>query len=200
MTDNDSVGCDCKVGRAVDAYDLPGLNRELRDRRDREEASLRELADVTNTRILESALEHADADVVGDASSVYEALTGDDVAPERRADVRDQLTYAGVDVEAVTDDFVSHQTVRAHLSDCLDVDTSRRGVTDVDEGRDVIEWARGRDEHIVEQTLDQLRRRGALDVGALDVTHTVRVTCTECGASYPVETLLDRGHCECREP
>lgn len=199
MTDDELDHCGCKVGRAIDAYGLRGLDAELRDRRERDDLSLRALADVTNTRILGAAMENADVDVVGDPSSVYEALTGDDVAPERRADVRDQLNYAGIDVTGVTDDFVSHQTVRAHLADCLDIDTSRQGVTDITEGREVIEWARGRDEHIVDQTLEQLRRNGELDVGSLAVTHSVRITCTVCGSSYPVEELLDRGRCACRE-
>jgi len=188
--------CGCKVSRVADRRDLGDLDAELRHRRD-EGASLRDLADVVNTRVLESGMNAVDADVVGDAASVYEALTGDDVDPTRHADVRDQLEYAGVDVESVSGDFVSHQTVRDHLRDCLGLDTGRDGVETVQEGREVVTWARERNERVVERTLQRLGRTGALELGELDVFNSTTVTCEDCGSSFGVEELLDRGGCDC---
>lgn len=187
----------CKVGRNIQRYELEGLNDELRERREGADASLRALADHVNERILSVAMNRASVNVVGDAASVYEVLTGEDVDPGRRADVRDQLLFAEVDLETVTDDFVSHQTIKTHLTDCLDIDTSRTGVESLSEAREVIEWARSRDEEIIEKTLARLRRIDELETGDLDVTHSISVHCEDCGAVYRMEELLDGGHCKC---
>jgi hypothetical protein len=50
---------------------------------------------------------------------------------------------------------------------------------------------------VIEQTLDQLRSADQLATEDLEVTQTVRVTCTGCGETYRVAELLDRGGCEC---
>lgn len=190
-------GCACKVGRGARKHGLDDLDADLERRYVGGEASLRDLADLVNARIVAAAVEATDADVVGDPSSIYAAIQGDEVSAERRADVRDQLTYAGVDLGALTEDFVSHQTVRDHLRSCLDVDTSRTGVESLEEARDVVEWARARDEQIVDRTVERVRRLGLLRTGPLEVSHTVRVTCVDCGATYRPSELLERGACEC---
>lgn len=195
-----SEACDCKVGRSIETYGLDDLDEQLRRERADADASLRSLADLVNTQILRAALATADADVVGDAESVYGALTGESVPPERRADVRDQLQFAGVDVDDVESSFVSHQTVRSHLRECLSVDTGRDGVGTVEEGREVIEWARRRDEEIIDRTLSRLRRVDELAIGELEVTHAITVTCADCDDSYRVTELLDRGGCTCSGP
>lgn len=55
--------CTCKIGRAIDRYDLDGLNGELQHRRDVADASLRTLAEYINERILETALAEAETDL-----------------------------------------------------------------------------------------------------------------------------------------
>jgi bacterioferritin-associated ferredoxin len=199
MSDATSAACDCKIGRNAEAYGLDALDSDIRRRRE-DGASLRSLAGYVNVRLLEAELLEADADVVGDAESVYEAIEGDDVAPERRADVRDQLSYAGVDLTALRDDFVSHQTVSAHLNDCLGLDTSRRGVTTVEEARDLIAWASDKEERTIEQTLAQLVRNGTLTLGDLEVTLSVTVRCADCGDSFRVPEILERRRCSCCLP
>ena len=196
MSDAMSAACDCKIGRDAEAYGLDALNADLRRRRE-DGASLRSLARYVNVRLLKAELLKADADIVGDAESVYDALEGDDVAPERRADVRDQLSYAGVNLAALYDDFVSHQTVRAHLNDCLGLDTSRPGVTTIKEARDLIAWASDKEERTIKQTLAQLDRNGTLDLGDMEVTLSVTVRCADCGDSFRVSEILECRRCSC---
>lgn len=187
----------CKVGRVGDRYGLDDLDGALRHRRSERDASLRRLAAFVNARVLAAVVESAGVETTGDPLALYETLYGEDAAPERKADVRDRLEYAGVDLEELEGDFVSHQTIRAHLNDCLEVDTSRRGVSSVEAGREIIEWARDRDEHIIEQTLAQLARKGLLGTGDLEVRHSVTVRCTDCGEAYRPTELLSSGGCAC---
>ncbi|MFB1062770.1 rod-determining factor RdfA [Natrinema sp. H-ect4] len=55
--------CPCKIGGAIDRYDLDGLNGELLHRRDMADASLLTLAEYSNERILETALAEAETDL-----------------------------------------------------------------------------------------------------------------------------------------
>ena len=172
------------------------LDDELRRRRGAG-ASLRDLEKFLNERVLERALDEANAAVVGDPESLCRTLRSSDVDAGHKAELRTNLERAGVDVNAVEGDFISHQTIRDHLRDCLDVDTSRETRIDRERGRTTISWAQSRSQAVIEQTLQQLRNAGELATGNLDVTQTARVTCTDCGATYRLDELLDDARCEC---
>lgn len=189
----------CKVGRDADRYDVVDLDRTLQ-RRHAAGDGLRELASLVNRRILEDAVMGADADIVGDVDALYETMTGDDVSAGRRAEVRAQLSNAGVDVLGVEDDFVSHQTIKSHLNDCVGIDTGRSRPLDRERATGTVEWARSRSEAVIERTVERLQEADELDTGPLDVTHTVRLTCEDCGRTYRQDELLARGSCECVEP
>lgn len=187
----------CKLDKIIDKYGLVDLNAELRYQRNEEETSLRDLAEYVNIQIVDATLESVDATVAGDAVSVHRALTAEDVRPERRMAVRNQLTDLGLNLDELTTDFISYQTVRTHLRRCLGLDTGRRGITSLDEGYGVIQKARDRTAHIVERTLTRLARVGALAAGDVTVSVSIRVTCETCDVSVPVEDFLDRDGCEC---
>jgi hypothetical protein len=129
--------------------------------------------------------------------AIYDALTGDDVSAGKRTEVRERLEHAGVDVEAVEGAFVSYQTVRSHLRECLDVETARESRLSVDDARGTIEWARSRSEGIVERTIQRLAAAEEVAAGDVDVSHVVRIDCADCGATYPVDRFVDRGGCDC---
>jgi len=186
----------CKVGRVAAKRGLTRLDDELRRRRGAG-ASLRDLEGFLNERVLERALDEANEAVVGDPESLCRTLQSSDVDAGRKAELRANLERAGVDVDAVEDDFISHQTIRDHLRDCLDVDTSRETRIDRERGHTTISWAQSRSQAVIEQTLQQLRNAGELATGNLDVTQTARVTCTDCGATYRLDELLDSASCEC---
>lgn len=199
--------CSCKVGRSVDTYGLEGLDADLARRRHESDASLRDLADYTNRRILAAALDAAAVDLsdtlygaVDDDDAVgvlYDTLADDDTPAERVARVRTRLTQQGVDIEAVQSDWVTHTTMRTHLNDCLAVDTSREAGITLDDGRNTIEWARNRCANVVEQTLERLRNAGLLTTGSLELSVAIQVTCTDCGASYRPGQLLAERACDC---
>lgn len=186
----------CKVGRSARAFGLPDLDGDLRRRHERGE-SLRGLATFVNRRILERAIAGADVDTVSDAATIYDLLADDEVSAGRRTEVREKLARAGVDLEAVESSYVSHQTVRDHLRECLGVDTGVRTDVDRETARGTVEWARARFLGIAERTLERLATAGVLESGDLEVTATVRVTCTDCGETYRLGVLLDRGRCGC---
>lgn len=187
--------CSCKVGRNVRKYGLGEFDAELCERR-ADGASLRDLERVVNRALLRGALRAASADVVGDVDAIYDALAGEDASAGEQTEVHARLARAGVDVEALLGDFVSYQTVRTHLKDCLGVDTDRTEPLSVEDARGTIEWARARSQGIVERTLERLVRSEELAAGDLDVTQLVSVTCADCGATVSVEQFVDRG-CDC---
>jgi len=199
--------CACKVGRGIERYGLDGLDAELVRRRRESDASLRELADYTNRRILAAALDAASVDLsdtlygaVDDEDAVevlYDTLADDETPTERVARVRTRLVQNGVDVEAVQSDWVTHTTVRSHLRECLEVDTSREASITPDDGRDTIEWARNRCANVVGETLERLRRADLISTGPLDTSVTIQVTCTDCGATYRPGRLLSERACDC---
>jgi len=189
--------CSCKVGRVIEQYELAGSDDEIVRRREEENESLRALAEFVNTRILQQAIErHADQEVLADAASIYAQLTdGDDAG--KTAEIRERLTTVGVSVDELTDNFVSHQTIRSHLNSCLDMETGRSQATDIEDVENLIEWARTRDEEIIDRAISRLRESGKLDIGETSVIHSVRVICEECGQSHRLQELLDAEGCEC---
>jgi len=199
--------CSCKIGRQIDRYGFDNLNADLvRLHRD-EGASLRDLADHVNQRILAAALAAANADITNilygavsddDAlTTLYQALASDDIPPERAARVRTRLTQLGTDVETIEADWVTHPTVRTHLRDCLNVDTHRTPSLSLPDARDTIEWSRTRCMNIIEETFTRLRNTDLVSTGPLDVAVTIQVTCTVCGETYRPSQLLTNRECAC---
>lgn len=207
MTEENTGRCSCKVGRVAGRYGLDRLDDDLLHRRREGDASLRALADYVNRRILAAALDDADLDdgtagvygAVSDeeaVSAVYRALAAD-AEPERTARVRTRLEQAGVDVDAVTDHWVTHPTVRHHLRECLGIDTGRDSTITLDDAVDTTEWARARCARVVARTFERLDDAGLVTTESRDVSVTIQVTCTACGNSYRPTNLVERGGCAC---
>lgn len=211
MTDSepDSAGaadaCGCKVGRGIEAFELSEANDELAarwrgDGRDRQ--SLRELATYFNRELLRAAMDRAGTTPLdGEVENVYRLLTDDDVSSGVRTQTRRRLADAGVPVEEVESQFVSHQTIHTHLTDCLDVSRSDREADPAERrraDRDRIRALQTRTEVVTADTVERLREADALDLGAFDVLVDVTVLCGECGAQYDVADLLDAGGCDCQ--
>lgn len=195
---NSAQSCGCKVGRMAAAYGVENMDSRLEELYVTDSNSLRDLTDYFNQQLVRATLNKNDPDLIGDAELIYVALTSDDVSADRRAQIRDQLTFADVNVDHLTDDFVSHQTIRSHLQDCLGVDTSRRGITNTADAHGVISWARERDSEIIERVLDRLDRIEEIELGNYEVSHSIRIICYDCGTTYRPSELLDQGHCECQ--
>lgn len=189
--------CGCKVGRVADRRDLD-VDRDLADRRTRERASLRDLAAYFNRRVLQAAMGRAGmAPLDGEAENIYRLLTDDDVSGGARTRARRRLERAGVDVDAVRADFVSHPTVGKHLRECLDLPEPTDDDDPVSTARERVARMQSRSEAVVRDAVEGLAEGGEVAAGDLTVVVDARIVCETCGTQRPVETFLDRGGCDC---
>lgn len=105
-------------GRVIADYGLDGFGETLEEkwtRTDEKRASLRELADVLNGRLLGAAMEDAAMSVLeGEVANTYRPLTDEDVSRGVETQVENRLERNGVDVESLREDFVPHQAVHTY--------------------------------------------------------------------------------------
>lgn len=199
----DGSGCDCKVGRVTERRGLADLRADLRARwtAESDRASVRDLAEQLNVAVVRSAL--ADTSLGAstyEAEAVYRRLVGDETSAGRRTATRRRLERAGVDVDALTDDFVSHQTVHTHLRDCVGAtyDDERTAEERLSSAADTVFALQGRTEAVTRRTVESLRGAGAVDAGEVDVFVDITVTCRDCGRGRSVDDFLQEGGCPCR--
>lgn len=204
---NDLVGegttCGCKVGEAIDAYGLGGLNADLR--RDwtgppDERYSVRELTARFNRAVLRAAMEAAGMSVLeGEVSNLYRLLTDGETSEDTRTRARRRLEREGVDVAGALDATVSHQTMYRHLRNCLDAEASD-ATPDASRERTQghLRSLQQRVVAVTESALSSLRSKGVLALAEFDVLVDVSVICGECGRDYEVGALLAQGGCECQ--
>lgn len=189
-----------KVGRVIAEYGLSGTAEWLEaawtgDGRDRR--SLRDLADEFNRRVLEAAMRDAEMDPLpAEVESAYTTLTDDEVSSGDRVELRNRLAWEGVDLDAVENDFVTHQAVHTFLRTYRGVE---RGTPDADPKKvqETIGKLRGRTKAVATNAVERLVDRGELDLGSFDVLVNVRVVCNDCGTQYRVEELVETGGCDC---
>lgn len=190
-----------KVEKVIERYDLEGMGEQLERHwlgTDDESRSLRNLADDFNVAVLRAALRAVgEQPLDGEVATMYRTLVGDDTSSGDRTQVRRTLDRAGVDVDRLEGDFVTHQAVHTYL-------TKGRGARKETEAADPRESARGtvqrlksRLSAVTETTLSQLRNRDVVTLGEFDVLVTVDVACADCGAHRQVTELLDDGGCDC---
>lgn len=185
-----------KVARIIETYDLDELGRELEERwlaEDDDGMSLRELADYVNRHALEAAVRESQLSVLdADVETLYEQLTGDDVSSGVRTNVRRRLARNDVDVETVTDDFVTHQSVHTYLRDHREVE---RPETSPEERRagasERLQKLQDRTAAVSRTTLESLQREGTVPDGDFDVLVDVQVVFPESGEQYSIFDLLD---------
>lgn len=204
VDDNTPTGS--KVGRVISEYDLLGLGEELERRWlgvDGERESLRDLADTFNHAVLEAALERVgEHPIEGETENHYRLLTGDDVSASARAQAETRLGRLGIDVEAVTRDFVSHQAVHTYLTEVrgasLPSDDASPEATRTNRHEAILRL-RNRLVAVAERSLDSLRRAGHLTLGEFDVIVTVTVYCEDCDTSTSVAELFHNEGCGCHD-
>ncbi|WP_436348648.1 rod-determining factor RdfA [Natronorubrum sp. FCH18a] len=198
------TACGCKLGRVATEYELPNLDDELvtywtgdGD----EQLSTRQLATYVNQRVLEAALE--DANILlkdGEIENTYRLLTDDDVSSGTQVQTRNELERDGVPIDQVESNFVSHQTVYNHLTDCLAATLETPSDDErVERSADKLGALQNRTEAVTTDTVAQLERNDILDIGEFNVTVSVTVTCEDCLQEYPIRTLLDERSCDCQD-
>ncbi|WP_135364027.1 rod-determining factor RdfA [Halosimplex halophilum] len=202
MGSEDAVeGRRSKVERLVAAYGLDGMGDELVDRWTGSEGSrtsLRDLADEFNRALLRAALRRAGRNPTEHAvAEAYETLADDDASEGRKAEVRNDLSRAGVDVDALRDDFVSHQAVHTYLTEVRGAtppeSTADPVATDVESLQRLV----GRTTTVAQGTLARHRDADRVTLGEFDVFLDLRVLCHDCGADRDAVSLLRDGGCAC---
>jgi len=191
---SDTTGC--KVDRIAAKYELHNLDDRLLRRRRHQNASLRDLDDYLAKQILKRAMEDAGMRLIdGHAEHYHQLLQSDDDITRREA--REELRREGVPVEEVTDDFVSYQTVRKHLNDCLGVETGEDYTPEPAEDRRRLGDLKGRAEYVIERTLRRLRDHDAVDIGQPEAVVSFKVRCTRCSRTHTVSEFLRDRKCAC---
>lgn len=199
-----SASCGCKLGRVAAQYGLSDLDDDLvafwtgvGD----EQYSTRELATKVNQRILRGALEAAGVTFKdGEVENTYRLLTDDDVTSGTQVQTRNELERDGVPIDDVEADFVSHQTVYNHLTSCLETSLDEPDPEErLERSEQKLGALQNRTLAVTEDTIDQLDRNGAIDIGSFDVLVSVTVTCDECQQQYTVRDLLAERSCDCAE-
>lgn len=190
--------CDCKVGRVTTEYGLSGTDSRLVAEW-RGGTSVRDLTDELNEGIVESALGAANVgNVEWSRTPVYEALHTDELSEADALEIRRELDRAGVEVERVADDLVSHQTVYRHLTRCLDASKDDDASPDErrERARDTVYALQRRTEAVTETTLESLQAADVTDLGDAEVLVDLQVVCNDCGRSMDFETAVREG-CRC---
>lgn len=185
-----------KVARVIEAYGLDGLGAELERRwlgEDEQQMSLRDLADYFNERVLEAAIEESDLNPLdADVETLYEQLTDDDVSAGTRTRVERRLERNGVDVEAVTDDFVTHQSMHTYLRKYREVSQPEATAQErLDTASERVQKLQDRTAAVTEDALESLQREEIVPDGEIDVLVDLQVLYTDTGEQYSVFELLE---------
>jgi hypothetical protein len=189
-----------KVGRVIQKYDLGGLGAELERRwlaDGDERLSLRDLADLLNRRVLQAALVDAGRTSTDrDVAHLYETLQGDVSAGERIRKER-ELERDGVDVDALTSDFVTHQAVHTYLKKYRNAEYDREPRDPATRSVETLQRLRSRTAAVTDRTVTQLAKKDAITAEGFETFVEMRVRCSECGAEYDAVTFIERGGCDC---
>ncbi|TKX77572.1 hypothetical protein EXE53_25855 [Halorubrum sp. SD626R] len=200
MTDTSSRP-NSKVARVIDAYELDGLGAELERRwtgEDGDRTSLRDLATLFNRRVLAAAMREAGHSAVeSDVESAYASLTDEEAGSADRMRKRRDLEQAGVDVDVVLGDFVTHQAVHTYLTSYRDAELPDRSDERIDRKIETLERLQGRTAAVTESTVESLVDAGELTDHDYELLVDVRAICPDCGSDYPVGDLLRSGGCDC---
>jgi hypothetical protein len=198
-----SPGRPSKVVRLIDEYGLEDLGEELHRRWTTddadERASLRELADDFNRRLLAEALaDTKQQPLAGEIANLYRLLTADEVSTADRTRAERRLLHEGIDVDALRADFVSYQAIRTYLRNHRDAEYTRDPADPVTTAVNAVQGLQNRTASVAQDKVDQLINSDELSVGQSRVTVDVRVLYEKCGSWFGYAELLSRGRCDCR--
>lgn len=198
-----STPCSCKVGSVLERYEIADYDERLvtkwTDEADRR--SIRELTDAFNIRVLQAAMPDTGLQTLeGEVENIYRLLTADDITSGMRTQTRDQLRQDSVPIDEVESDFVSHQTIYRHLTQCHGIER-----TGTDAGTDrktqsiqTVHSLRGKTRAVTENIVERLVNGADVELDDYDVFVDVTIVCNECGRQHQVEALADAGGCPCR--
>lgn len=192
-----------KVPKLIEKYDLEGVGDELEAHwtHPDERKSLRALAESFNERLLRAALEDADVETVTeDVGHLYQLLGEEAGSRGEQSQAKRRLERAGIDVETLTDEFVSYGAIRSYLTEYRDASLPETTDDEVRRTeRRAIDGLRERTLTVTESKLARLRHTDRLELGSHRVLVTVQVVCEDCHEQYDAAELVERGGCSCSE-
>lgn len=192
-----------KVSRLIAEYDLDGVGSDLEDRWTRAEDrySLRQLAEYFNRQLLRAALARERTEPPGhEVETVYRHLVGEDVSSGVRTHTRARLERQNVDVEGLTEDFVSRQAIHTYLTKVREATPPGDDATPEERRQrklEVVQRLKRRLVLVTETALAHLARTDRLTIGEFDVFVRIQVHCPDCATQRSVTELLGRGGCDC---
>lgn len=200
----DHVTCNCKIGAGIDKYTQNAFHNEIiRQYRD-EDVSLRDLEERINQEFVTGAVRRTESTEWGmgtlDATpaEIVRVLHTDDASPRDANRIRTQLTQLGVDVEELEKQLITYRTVKNHLNDCVDIDTSKQSTITKATARKTVGWARTRCEAVIRRTVERLATADLATIGdEFDVTVTPRITCQDCGDTITISEFIASDGCSC---
>jgi len=195
-----------KVARLIESYDLEGFGTELEDRwtgSGYERESLRALARRFNIEVLGVQMDRAGlSPLEGEVENTYRLLRSDEVSAGMRVQAERELERAGIDVDSLRRDFVSHQAIHTYL-------TSDRGAEGpgsrqtpaerLEKDIDSVQRLASRLGAVTEDTIDRFSDGELLSDEETSVIVDVTVLCEACGEQYDGATYLESGGCGCLE-
>lgn len=189
-----------KVAEVINEYNLTGMGSHLENKwlgKDGKRTSLRDLAELFNQSILESALDGAgETTIEYDLKSTYHILTGEDVSSSDRLRKSRQLERAGIDVDDLRNSFVTHQAIHTYLTKYREVEIDGQEL-DPERKIKTIERLEGRTAAVADTTLDELIAANHVANREYQIFVDVRTVCEECGSSYRLVELISQGGCTC---
>ncbi|MBX0297008.1 rod-determining factor RdfA [Haloarcula nitratireducens] len=191
-----------KVGRLIEIYELDGFGAELEaywTGEGAERKSLRDLATLFNEELLRTQMrDHGMSAVDSDVESYYELLDDDEVSAGRATEARRDLEQHGIDIDEVTDDFVTYQAIRGYLQNVRGASYEQTEDSEqIAKEQERLERLITRTEAVSREKLERLRDTDRIDLGTFRMFVGVNVFCESCGSQYSIEELLDEGGCDC---
>lgn len=190
-----------KVGRLIDQYEIENIGDELEERWLGEgyaDQSLRDLADWFNRRLLRTKLEqNGMTPLDGEVSNIYRLLSSEDVTAGSRVEAEATLENNNINTDQLKRQFVSHQAIYTYLTKFRGASKNESSGDPVQKSQDTIQKLRNRFIAVTENNLEQLRSSRRITLGEFNILLNVQVLCEDCGGSYSVTELFNRGGCEC---
>ncbi|MFA1611775.1 rod-determining factor RdfA [Halobellus rubicundus] len=190
-----------KVGDLIHRYEMGDIGRELEDRwlgNGYDSQSLRSLAEWFNRRLLRTKLErNGMTPLDGEVANMYRLLSSDDVTAGARVEAESTLEDNGIDPERLKREFVSHQAIHTYLTKFRGASKDGSSADPREKAQNTIQKLRNRLIAVIENSLEQLRERQRITLGEFNILLDIQILCEDCGASYSVTELFDRGGCDC---
>jgi len=194
-------GCGCKVGSLCVEYGLDGVDPRLQEQWTAEDGpSVRDLTDWFNKQLIHKRLkEEHEFPLEREVDLFYDLLQSEEIGSGTQLEARNRLEGFNLDVERLENDFVSHQTMYRHLTDCLSITYEREA--DPDRLREKFDDKAGRLEQRVEmvvtEELDRLSNEPWFTLGEFDVFMNLTVTCRDCSCHDNARVLVANDGCDC---